>query len=428
MNKVAMLLTGNRWNYTNDIIKNKTMKVLQINVTCGKGSTGVIAVEIADLLRSQGHESCVAYGSVSSDYPYKYRIGSDNENRFHAFWNTRILGEEGTGTKEGTRKFIQWIEEYNPDIIQIHNLHSNYLNYEMFFSFLAKTQIPVVWSFFDCWPFTGKCTHFTEAGCRKWETECCNCPQLHNSGAITWFFDKTRKMFNQKKDWFTKLNLNIIVCSKWLESEVKKSFLKNFPITMIYNWIDMNKFKEIHDDSIYDKYGIDRTKDILVSVSAFWDDKGTRFADACRLATVLPDNYQLVIIGKKATKKPLVGNMVHINYVNGVEELSKLYSAAIAFAGFSVEDTFGKVFAESMLCGTPAVVFNATACPEVVGDAGFAVEPHNVSQMAEKIEIIRQNGRSFYAQKCKDRVIANYKYEDNVNRYIQLYEKILSKK
>lgn len=401
------------------------MKVLQINVTCGRGSTGVIAVEIAELLRSQGHDSIVAYGSKTSDYPHKYRIGSDNENRVHALINTRLLGEEGTGSKFGTKKFIRFIEDYKPDIIQIHNLHSNYLNYEMFFSYVKEKQTPIVWSFFDCWPFTGKCTHFTEVGCRKWETECGHCPQLHTSGPITWLFDKTRKMYRKKKQLFCGLNMHIIVCSKWLECEVKKSFLKEYPIHMIYNWIDTEKFKEMHDDSIYERYGLDTSKKFIVSVSAFWDDKSTRFTDATRLAAVLPNDYQLVIIGKKVTKKPLVGNMVHINFVNGVAELSKLYSAAIAFVGFSVEDTFGKVFAESMLCGTPVIAFNATACPEVVGNTGYVVNPHDVKAMVDKVLEIDKNGREYYSQRCKYFVITRYGYEQNVGKYIDIYKSII---
>lgn len=404
------------------------MKVLQINVTCGRGSTGVIAVEIAELLQKQGHESYIAYGHQTNGFQPSYKIGTNNENKLHALWNTRILGEEGTGTKVGTRRFINWIEEIKPDIIQIHNLHSNYLNYDLFFNYLAKKQTPIVWSFFDCWPITGKCTHFTECGCRKWEKECGNCPQLHKSGAKTWLFDKTQKLHNQKIAWFLKLNLNIIVCSKWLESEVKKSHLRNFPIHMIYNWIDTEKFYEIHDDSIYEKYGIDSRKKMLVSVSAFWDDIGTRFKDAIELAKILPKDYQLVIIGKKVTKKPILENMVHVNYVNGSEELSKLYSAAVAFVGFSVEDTFGKVFAEAMLCGTPAVVFDATACPEVVGNTGYAVSPHDVNAMMEKVLIIDDKSREYYSERCKQRVHNLYDYETNVNKYIAIYKRILEKK
>ena len=44
------------------------MKVLEINVTCGHGSTGVIAVEIADVLRAQGHTCYIAYGQGTTTY------------------------------------------------------------------------------------------------------------------------------------------------------------------------------------------------------------------------------------------------------------------------------------------------------------------------------------------------------------------------
>ena len=77
-----------------------------------------------------------------------------------------------------------------------------------------------------------------------------------------------------------------------------------------------------------------------------------------------------------------------------------------------------------MLCGTPCVVFNSTACPEVVGDTGYAVEPHDVQAMFEKVKEIDHNGRDFYSQRCKDLVMSRYGYEQNVNKYIDIYEQI----
>lgn len=403
------------------------MRVLQINVTCGHGSTGVIAVEIAQRLEAKGHETYIAYGQGDSTYPNSYKVGSVIENKFHALWYTRILGKEGYGTIRGTKKFLKWIDEIRPDVIQIHNLHSNFLNYPIFFNYVKKKNIPVVYSIFDCWPFTGKCTHFTEKNCIKWINGCDKCPQLE-SGPVTWFFDRTKFLYHKKRQWLGDIpKLEIIVCSNWLKGEVKKSFLSSYPIHMVYNWIDTSKFSENHDDGIFERYGLDRTKKILVSVSAFWDDLTTRFTDALRLAEILPSQYQLVTIGKKVTKSALKGNMVHIEYVNGVDELSKLYSSAIAFVGFSVEDTFGKVFAESMLCGTPAIVFDATACPEVVGDTGYAVRPHDVNAILDKVIEVDKNGREFYSQRCKDRVKKTFGFEVNVDKYIDIYEAISKK-
>lgn len=403
------------------------MKVLQINVTCGHGSTGVIATEIAERLEYRGHEAYIAYGQGSSSYLKSYKIGSKFENKLHSLIYTRILGKEGYGTYFGTKKFLKWIDYIKPDIIQVHNLHSNFLNFPMFFKYVKEKNIPIVYALFDCWAFTGKCTHFTEIGCRKWETQCENCPQL-NSGPKTWFFDRTKSLFSEKKFLFTSLpNLNIIVCSNWLKGEVKKSFLSQFPIHVIYNWIDTKKFQELHDESLYIRYGLDKGKKLIVSVSAEWNDLTTRYTDALRFAEILPADYQFVIVGSLRSKRPIRNNMVHIDFIQGTEELSKLYSAAVAFVGFSVEDTFGKVFAEAMLCGTPAVVFNSTACPEVVGNAGYAVEPHNIQEMLDKVNEITKKGRSYYSERCKQHVINNYNYEINVDKYIDIYESLIKK-
>lgn len=405
------------------------MRVVQVNVTCGRGSTGVIAVEIADLLKSRGHEAFIAYGQGTSDYPNSYRIGCNLDTRFHAFFYTRLLGEEGAGSKQSTRRFLKWLDDIHPDIVHIHNLHTNFLNYQLFFSHMAKNNIQVVWSFFDCWPFTGRCTHFTECGCRRWETECHDCPQFRTSGNRSWFFDKTRKMFRQKREWYKKLkSLDIIVCSNWLKKEVEKSMCKDYPVHMIYNWVDVEKFKETHDDGVYERYNLDPNKKTLVSVSAFWDDKTTRLADAIRLANILPDRYQLVIIGKRTSSLAIPSNIVHIDYVAGTSELSKLYSCALAYVNFSVEDTFGKVMAEAQLCGTPTIVFDATACPEVVGDAGFVVPPHNVQAMLERVCEIDKNGRDFYSQRCIEYVKKNFDYHNNVNMYLDVYKSIMARK
>ena len=405
------------------------MRVVQINVACQYGSTGVIVVEIAEYLKQHGHEVYIAYGQGMTDYPDSYRIGTPLENRLHGILNTRIWGEEGTGTIRGTKRFIDWLNQIKPDIIHIHNLHSNYLNYKLFFPYLAKKKIPVVWTFMDCWPFTGKCSHFTEIKCEKWKKECHHCPQLRSSGPISWFFDKTQKLYHEKQQWFKMLQyLDIIAISEWQKEEVLKSMACHHPVHMIYLWIDTKKFYEIHDKYVYKRYGLSPQKKILLSVSAQWSNQTTRLNDAIRLAKILPEDYQLVIVGKKTTKQILPVNLIHIDYIAGSEELSKLYSCALAYVNFSVEDTFGKVMAESQLCGTPAIVFDSTACSEVAGDAGYAVPPHDVEAMLERVLEIEHNGREYYSQRCIEHVKKNFDYNVNVGKYLEIYQHALIRK
>jgi glycosyltransferase involved in cell wall biosynthesis len=248
-------------------------------------------------------------------------------------------------------------------------------------------------------------------------------------GSKTWFFDRTNKLFEMKKSSCAEYNkLDIIVCSEWLKNEVSKSIYKGHPIHMIYNWVDTNKFKPIYDSTIDKRYGLDPLKKKIVSVSAFWSDSTTRLDDAIRLASILPSEYQLVIIGKLTSRRSLPSNIIHIDFVNGTEDLSKLYTCATAYVNFSVEDTFGKVMAEAQLCGTPAIVFNATACPEVTCDKRFVVPPHDVEAMVERIETVAAEGKEKYSAQCVDFVKKNFDYKTNVGKYLKVYQEVLDRR
>ena len=148
------------------------MKVLQINTVVNSGSTGRIAEDIGKLLISQGHESYIAFGrgnrpSTSS----LIRIGNLGDIRSHII-KTRLFDRHGLGSENATKKLVEEIKRINPDVIHLHNLHGYYLNVEVLFNYLKTSQIPVVWTLHDCWPFTGHCTYFDYVNCFRWQTGC----------------------------------------------------------------------------------------------------------------------------------------------------------------------------------------------------------------------------------------------------------------
>ena len=159
---------------------------------CGFGSTGSICVDIATVLEQQGHECYIAYGQGTTTYKKSYKIGTVLENHIHNL-GSRLLGKQGYFTKKGTQQLVQFIKQYNPDIIHLHNLHGNYLNLKVLFEYLINVQKPVVWTLHDCWAFTGKCAHYTDIQCFKWQTHCANCPQLQTYPPIV-FIDQSITM------------------------------------------------------------------------------------------------------------------------------------------------------------------------------------------------------------------------------------------
>ena len=156
------------------------MKVLMINSVCGIRSTGRICTDLASELEAQGHQVRIAYGreSVPEQYTkYAVRIGNEWDVRLHGV-RSRLLDEHGLSSKSATKRFLKWAEEYDPDLLWLHNIHGYYINYELLFDWIkGRPKMQVKWTLHDCWAFTGHCSYFTVARCEQWKTGCTHCVQ-----------------------------------------------------------------------------------------------------------------------------------------------------------------------------------------------------------------------------------------------------------
>ncbi len=398
------------------------MKLLQINSVCGYGSTGKITTDIAEFIEHNGSEAYIAYGQKNSDYAKSYKIGTRFENHLHNL-GSRILGTQGHFSKNGTKKLISYIDELNPSLIHLHNIHGNYLNVPAFFEFLLKVNKPVIWTLHDCWAFTGKCAHYTDVGCYKWKIECRSCPQVR-SYPPSLILDRSNMLFHEKQKLFTSLpNLEIITVSRWLENQVRSSFFKEKSIRMIYNWIDTDTFKPC--TSINSKY-LSNYSFNIVCVGAYWDVDSSKFKKLIKLSKLIGKDARILLVGRVGPGN-LPENILHIPYVSNQHELAQIYSYADAYVHLSTEDTFGKVIAEAMACGTPAVVFNSTACPELIGDGcGYVIDNLEVSDVYKALLQIRHNGKSKYSSSCMKHVAENFERNKNLEATWKLYNSMLS--
>ncbi|MRS03937.1 group 1 glycosyl transferase, partial [bacterium] len=200
------------------------MKVLQVNAVSGYGSTGRICVELSEGLIALGHQAFIAYSHGVSSFPDSFRFGDTLEQKKHALLS-RITGLQGYFSPRGTRDLIEWIKREEPDIVHLHNLHSNDINIIQLLGFLGSSNISTVVTLHDCWFFTGKCTHFTEDNCYQWENHCKKCPRLKKDNP-SYFFDRTEKMFHEKRNAFDEIkNLGVIGVSDWITGIAKRSYL-----------------------------------------------------------------------------------------------------------------------------------------------------------------------------------------------------------
>ncbi len=82
-----------------------------------------------------------------------------------------------------------------------------------------------------------------------------------------------------------------------------------------------------------------------------------------------------------------------LDYVDEAD-LPGLYSAAQAYVFPSLYEGFGFTPLEAMACGAPVVCSRASSLPEVVGEAAWLVDPHDVPGMAAAlIGVLRDPAR-----------------------------------
>ena len=154
--------------------------IVEINGT-NYASTGNIALNIAKQARLSGYNAYTCCKASKESYKYNYDnqiiIGYRLERVLSTILNT-ITGLRDYNNIFSTYSFIRKLKKIKPDLIHLHVLHDDFINTSIFFNYLSKIDIPVVWTFHDCTALTGKCPGFMMVNCDKWKTGCYKCPQL----------------------------------------------------------------------------------------------------------------------------------------------------------------------------------------------------------------------------------------------------------
>lgn len=402
------------------------MKLLQINVDANNGSNGSIAQELGKEALRRGWESYIAYGrrSVPSESTL-IRIGNDLDVTIHGI-QSRLFDNHGLASKSATRQFLKSVDEIRPNLIHLHNIHGYYLNYKLLFEYFKEKNIPIVWTFHDCWPFTGHCGYFESVQCEKWKTGCHSC-ELRKFYPKSLFLDCSSRNFRLKKSLFTSINsLHITTVSKWLMSKVRDSFFRDYPISTVYNFVNEKIFSPNVERINRCDYGLDDRK-ILIGAAANWvPSKG--IPDFNALSDSLSDKYQIVMVGVTEEVKNQISSNVHcLSRVESPQKLAALYAEADILLNLSRQETFGMTTLEAMACGTPGISYNNTACPEVLSnDTGVIVPTGNIKAVEEAIELIEKKGKNSFKDNCVARANTIFSKNNIISQYFDVYDKALS--
>lgn len=401
------------------------MRIALINVL-HVGSTGKIMLGIASVARQHGH-------IVRTFSPRYYQrggkaifpeieghqyFGSPFENMLHHY-TAKVSGFHGFFSWFGTLQLLNMLDEFQPDIIHLHNIHNKTICVPMLFAYIKRRRIRIVWTLHDCWSFTGQCAYFTLAKCDKWKTQCDHCQQIHTYPDA--LVDRTKLMWKLKKNWFTGIeDMTLVTPSRWLANLTAQSFMGVYPIITINNGIDLYIFFP-RESNFREKYKLSN-KNVLLGVAYAWG-KRKGLDVFVELSKRLGNEYQIVLVGtSESTDTELPENIISIHKTDNQQQLAEIYSAANLFVNPTREENYPTVNMESIACGTPVLTFRTGGSPEMLTpETGAVVDCDDINAMEKEIRRICET-KPFNKEDCV-KAARVFDMHARFEEYVRLYER-----
>lgn len=391
------------------------MKILLIDVNCKSSSTGNIVYDLYTAINDNMDEAAICYGrGPVLQGKNIFKFGLDYETRFHAIM-ARITGLNGYFSPISTIRLINFIKEFKPDVVHIHELHAYFVNLKPLLQFLKKQKIKIVWTFHCEYMYTGKCGYTYD--CNKYISECGHCP-AKKTYPKSLVFDCTRKMFNDKKNLLADMNFTIVTPSRWLSEKVQKSFLKERKIEVVHNGVDTDVF---YPRSVNrEKYQIESDRLVVLSVSSEILTNPRRGGQwVLKLAEIMPETL-FILVGVTDVNIPHPNNVRLVLRTKNQDELAEYYSLADVHLLCSELETYSMPCAESICCGTPVVGFKCGA-PETVFN-------NKLSSFVNQGDIEMLKQKIIWAKDLKKRCESEFEKERNklsiatmYNEYMKFY-------
>lgn len=352
----------------------RPLRYVQLN-SFYNGSTGTIMRNLHRELTERGVDSYIFWGRRHNTISDHEQCCASKAGYLSHGAMTRLHDRMGFYSKRDTAKLLKRLDEIDPDVVHLHNIHGYYVNIGMLFSWLASHRCQVKWTLHDCWAFTGHCAY----------SKCC--PQL-DTYPITISKTNCARNYEDKKRIFTSVppeRMTLITPSQWLADLVGESFLKDYPVEVRHNVIDTDVFKPTPSD-FRERYGIGDRFMVLGVASPWTKRKG--LPDFVRLADKLDsDKFVVALVGLSDRQlKALPRGVVGLKRTNSPQELAGIYTTADVFFNPTVEDNYPTVNLEAEACGTPVITYDTGGCRETLhrADSSFVAGFDQALSMIEK--------------------------------------------
>jgi glycosyltransferase involved in cell wall biosynthesis len=314
------------------------------------------------------------------------------------------------------------------DIIHLHWINQGMLSLSDIRKILRSGK-PVVWTMHDIWPATAIC-HLT-LGCRNFMTYCHHCRLLPGKGSS---HDLSSKVWERKQAMIDGENIYYVACSKWLESEAKRSkLLDGQKITSIPNPIDLHIYNRGVKTEARQRLGLPLDKKLILFASqrVTNENKGMGYLiEACRRLQDLSQVAVLILGGhaeEVVAQLPL--EAFPLGYVNDEHRIVDIYNATDVFVLPSLSENLPNTIMEAMACGVPCVGFRVGGIPEEIDHKknGYVAEYRSSEDLARGIRwILTEADYQALSDNAVHKVVQNYSQHSVAMKYLDVYHQAMA--
>ena len=405
------------------------MKVLHINRS-DVGGAGRAVYRIHSALRSAGVDSTMWVNhSLTGDWTVKTPLKPVDRLFMRAAPHLANLSTKFLRTKNHIihspaflpSKWLKYINDSDYDLVHLHWIGGEMLSIKD----IAHINKPLVWTFHDMWPFCG--AEHVSFDCRWKDGYLSTNRPSYESG-----FDLNRWTWERKNKYW-KSPKQIVAPSNWLASCVRESrLMKNWPVTVIPNCLDITRWKPIDRDLARELIGLPKNIPIVLfgaygaGANASFHKGFDLLASTFEYLHKKIDNIQLMVFGQLEPECP-PNFGIPINYAGFLHDdlsLRILYSAVDVLVVPSRAESFCQTASEAHACGTPVVSFAVGGLRDIVDhrQTGYLAEPFDPMDLAKGIcwtleKDLRASARSRATNLFSNGIVAR--------NYIQCYRNSL---
>jgi glycosyltransferase involved in cell wall biosynthesis len=414
------------------------MNILMFNTYNPKLASGIVALDLFNLLVAKGHNVKLLVNRYDQKYPegvvsIETRIKSIKRTILYKFqWRIDILRSwlnlDKREHPDPDYRFFQLKEQkliyktdrlikkaaLKPDVIIVLFV-KKFINARNIYELYEKTNAKVYWLMFDMGPLTGGCHYAWK--CKGYQNNCGNCPALFSSDSM----DLSHENLLYKRNYLDKTKIEILAASEWQYDQAKRSSLfKNNTIHKILLSVNPAIFKPVDKHEIRLKLKIPSDVKILFFGSVGLTEKRKGMFYLIESLKVLkqktenaglPFSNKIVLLAAGRQFEQIVDLLPfeyhNMGMVNNTYGIASAYQAADIYVCPSIEDSGPMMINQSMMCGTPVVSFEMGVALDLVntGETGYRARLKDINDMADGILNILTLDKTNYkimSDKCRD--------------------------